>query len=187
MYLEGLGIGIGMAVTIGLLLVVIVQRLSELVIAARNRRWALARGGREVAEPQYWMFFALHTGWLIATFLEARGPQSWFDLGLIGYLLIQVLRYWAIGTLGRRWNTRIIVMPGKPPVSTGPYRWMRHPNYIAVVLELALVPMMLGAWFTAAVATVLNAVILLRYRIPAEEQALREAQYENSPSEGDRL
>ena len=182
MYLEGLGIGIGMAMTIGLLLLVIIQRITELVIAARNQRWALAHGGREVEEPYYWMFIALHSGWLAFTFIEARGPQSWFDLGLIAYLLIQVLRYWAIGTLGRRWNTKVIVLPGQPPVQSGPYRFLRHPNYVAVVLELALVPMMVGAWFTAAIATIVNALLLTRLRIPTEERALGEATNENSPS-----
>lgn len=182
MYLEGLGIGIGMAMTIGLLLVVIIQRVTELVIAARNRRWALTHGGREVRESYYWMFIALHAGWLVFTFIEARGPQSWFDLGLIAYLLIQVLRYWAIGSLGRRWNTAVIVMPGEPPVTNGPYRFLRHPNYVAVVLELALVPMMVGAWLTAAVATILNALLLTRLRIPTEERALEAAKNESSPS-----
>ena len=182
MYLEGLGIGVGMAMTIGLLLLVVFQRLTELVIAARNRQWALRHGGVEVRDEHYWMFVALHSSWLVATYLEAAGPQSWFDLGLVGYLMIQVLRYWAIGTLGRRWNTRIIVMPGQAPIASGPYRFLRHPNYIAVVLELALVPMMVGAWFTAAIATILNALLLLKIRIPAEEQALEEAKKGNSPS-----
>jgi methyltransferase len=87
----------------------------------------------------------------------------------------QGLRWWCIGTLGPRWNTRVIVVPGLPLVATGPYRWLRHPNYVAVVIEGVALPLVHTAWVTAAAFTVLNAVLLLRFRIPAEERALAEA------------
>ncbi|MFZ9871191.1 MAG: isoprenylcysteine carboxyl methyltransferase family protein [Candidatus Kapaibacteriota bacterium] len=157
-----------------LLGLVALQRLNELILARKNQRWAVAQGGIVVHEAHYWMFFLLHGGWLVATALFSKGPQPWFAVGMVCYTLLQALRYWTIATLGKRWNTRIIVLPGQPLVKTGPFRWLRHPNYMVVVLELALVPIMLGAWYVAAVATVVNAIVLLQYRLPAEEQALRE-------------
>lgn len=167
----------------GMLIVIILQRLSELVLAAQHRKWAIAQGGVEYGADHYWMFVVLHSGWVLSWVIEAQAIQSWAWWGIAGYVLIQVLRYWSIASLGRRWNTRIIVLPGMPPVESGPYRWLRHPNYIAVVVELALVPMLVGAWSTAMVFTILNALLLLRIRIPAEEAALRAAT-NNGPSLG---
>ena len=86
----------------------------------------------------------------------------------------EALRYWAIGSLGRRWNTRILVLPGKPLVAEGPYRFVPHPNYLAVIIELAALPLLFDAWWTAAIVGVLNLVVLLGVRIPAETRALRE-------------
>jgi methyltransferase len=91
--------------------------------------------------------------------------------GVVGALIAQGLRYWAVSTLGRRWSTRIVVFPGRAPVQAGPYRWMRHPNYLAVVLEMASVPLAVGAWRTAILFSALNAW-LLSARIPLEERAL---------------
>lgn len=164
-----------MTLTWVLLGLVALQRINELFLARRNQHWATKHGGVVVHEPHYWMFFVLHIGWLIATAFFATGPQPWFAQGMVGYGILQALRYWTIASLGKRWNTRIIVFPGQPLVETGPFRWVRHPNYIVVVLELALVPMMLGSWVVAAIATVLNAIVLLGYRLPAEERALRES------------
>jgi methyltransferase len=163
----------------GLVLVVVLQRLSELRLAKRNLAWALERGGRLVEEPHYWLFFALHVGWLVAWAVEAwlRGPAlapTWWAW-LAGFCLAEGLRYWAIASLGRRWNTKIVVLPGEPLIRRGPYRVVPHPNYLAVAVELACVPMIFGAWVTALVCTSLNAALLLGLRIPAEVAAVREA------------
>lgn len=159
-----------------LLGVVVVQRVTELRRARRNEAWARDRGAVEHGARHYPAFFVLHTGWLGAWVLEAwmRGPalsEQWIAWASV-FALAQVLRYWAIFTLGPRWNTRILVLPGLEPIARGPYRWLRHPNYVAVALELCAVPMLFGAWITAAVASVLNAGLLLGVRIPAEERAL---------------
>lgn len=165
---------------LGILLIAIaLQRLSELRLAKRNLEWALAQGGRLVAEPHYWMFFVLHTGWLLAWPIEAwlRGPelsQYWWVF-LAGFVLAEVLRYWAIGTLGKRWNTKIVVLDDQPLIRRGPYRFVSHPNYVAVALELVCVPLIFDAWITAAACTLLNAALLLGLRIPAEVAAIRGA------------
>lgn len=162
-----------------LLLVIAAQRISELRLARRNLEWSLARGGRVIEEPHYWMFFVLHTGWLLAWPVEAwlRGPELaplWW-LWLLGFALTEGLRYWAIASLGRRWNTKIVVLDGEAPIRRGPYKVIAHPNYVAVALELACVPLIFGAWLTAAICTVLNAALLLGLRIPAEVAAIQHA------------
>lgn len=159
-----------------LILFLLIQRLVELRLAAQNRRWALAQGAIEVGAGHYPLFFLLHGGWLVGWVVEAirRGPvlsDVWgVWLGL--FAAAQLLRYWAIITLGPRWNTRILIIPGRPPISSGPYRYLRHPNYIAVALELLAIPLIFNAWLTALSATLLNAALLLLIRIPAEEKAL---------------
>jgi len=159
---------------------IVLQRLSELRLAKRNLEWALAQGGRLVEESHYWLFFVLHTGWLLAWPLEAwvRGPALgpvWW-LWLLGFALAEGLRYWAISSLGKRWNTKIVVIDGAPLIRRGPYRYLPHPNYIAVAIELVCVPLIFGAWITALVCTVLNAALLLGLRIPAEVAAVQSAQ-----------
>lgn len=160
----------------GVLLFLLGQRGLELRLAARNRRWALAQGAREFGADHYPLFFLLHGGWLVGWVVEAfrRGPvlsEQWgVWLGL--FAAAQLLRYWAISSLGPRWNTRILVIPGLPPVQNGPYRFLRHPNYIAVALELLVIPLIFNAWLTALLASLLNAALLLFIRIPAEERAL---------------
>ncbi|PRP93530.1 isoprenylcysteine carboxyl methyltransferase family protein [Enhygromyxa salina] len=155
------------------------QRISELRLAKRNLEWALENGGRLVDEPHYWMFFVLHTAWLLAWPTEAwlRGPEraEYWWVFLVGFGLAEALRYWAIASLGKRWNTKIVVMDEQPLVERGPYRFLSHPNYLAVAMELVCVPLISNAWITAAVCTVLNAALLLGLRIPAENAALREA------------
>ena len=161
---------------VGLFAIIVIQRVSELRLAKRNLERALAQGGRVVEEPHYWMFFALHTGWLLAWPIEAwlRGPAlaPWWWGALAVFAAAQGLRYWAIASLGPRWNTRIVVLDGAPLVRAGPYRFVRHPNYVAVALELASVPLVFGAWISAAVCSVLNAALLLGLRIPAEVAAV---------------
>lgn len=163
-----------------LITVVVLQRLTELVLSRRNQRWAMERGGIETGQGHYWMFFVLHTGWLVGTVIESvqRGGvliDAWF-VPMSGFVIAQALRYWAIGSLGRQWNTRIIVVPGMPLVERGPYRWINHPNYVAVALELICVPAIFGAWITVIIASVVNLVILLAVRIPAEKQALQQSE-----------
>jgi len=155
---------------------IVTQRLAELRLARRNEAWARARGAVEHGARHYPAFVVLHAAWLAGWIGEAwvRGPylvRGWpMWLTLLG--LAEMIRYWAIASLGRRWNTRVLVLPGEPPVTRGPYRFLRHPNYVAVVLELAAVPLMFGAWITAVAASVANAILLAGVRIPVEQRAL---------------
>lgn len=154
-----------------------IERLVELVVSARNARWSLARGGRESGRGHFPAMVALHTGLLVACVAEAAITDrpflpwlGWPALALV--LASQALRWWCIAVLGPRWNTRVIVVPGLPLVRRGPYRVLSHPNYVAVVAEGLALPLVHTAWVTALTFTVLNAVLLLRFRIPAEERAL---------------
>jgi methyltransferase len=153
-----------------------VERLVELRLSRRNASLAFAEGGREVGQAHYRVMTAMHLAFLVCALLEPVVFERPFP-GTLGFValgvavLAQALRYWAISTLGTRWNTRVIVLPDAAPVTGGPYRFVRHPNYAAVVLELAVVPLIHGAWLTAAVFSVANAV-LLTWRIRVEETAL---------------
>lgn len=163
---------------IGLAALIAAQRLAELALAAANRRWLLERGAVEHGAGHYPLFVVLHAAWLAGWLAEglardAPGPGWPLWAGL--FLAAQGLRYWCVASLGRRWNTRILVLPGAPPVRSGPYRFLRHPNYLAVAVELACVPLIFGAWLTALAASLLNAWLLLAVRIPAEEAALARA------------
>jgi methyltransferase len=159
-----------------LVLLAAVGRLLELRVANRNRRLLLARGGIEFGEGHYPWMVALHTVWLIACLAEVwlldRPFIPWLGFtSLILFLAAFALRYWVISTLGERWTTRIVCLPGVAPVTGGPYRWLRHPNYLAVILEIASLPLVHTAWLTALAFSLLNA-ILLRVRIRAEEEGL---------------
>lgn len=156
-----------------------VERLVELVVSTRHARWALARGGVERGRGHFGPMVALHTGLLLACVIEVlvadRPFLPWLGWpALAAVLAAQALRWWCVATLGPQWNTRVIVVPGLALVRSGPYRWLRHPNYVAVVAEGVALPMVHTAWVTALTFTVLNAVLLLRARIPAEERALAE-------------
>jgi methyltransferase len=158
------------------LVLVGVERLFELVLSTRNARQAMAAGGREVGQGHYRVMTLLHTAFLLAcagevVFLHRDFPGLVGWVALAGAVAAQLLRYWAITTLGARWNTRIIFIPGATPVTNGPYRFVRHPNYVAVILEMVCLPLIHGAWLTALVFSVANAV-LLSVRIRAEESAL---------------
>jgi methyltransferase len=153
------------------------ERLAELVVSARNARWSFARGGVESSRGHFPAMVALHTGLLVACVAEAvladRPFLPWLGWPMLVLALAsQGLRWWCIATLGPRWNTRVIVVPGLPLVTGGPYRWLRHPNYVAVVVEGIALPLVHTCWVTAVAFTVLNAVLLLRFRVPAEERAL---------------
>ena len=159
-----------------LVALVAVERVAELVVAKRNLAWSRARGGQESGFGHYPFMVALHTGLLLACVLEVwlggrpfLPALGWPMLALV--LAAQVLRWWCITTLGPQWNTRIVVVPGLGRVTGGPYRLLRHPNYVAVVVEGAALPLVHTAWVTAVVFTVLNAG-LLTVRIRAENAAL---------------
>ena len=159
------------------LIFVVTQRLLELRLARRNLAWALSQGAKEHGQEHYPLFFLLHIGWMLGWLLEglSRGQASsiwWLWLGL--FILAQGLRYWAISSLGSYWNTRILIVPGAKRIARGPYKYIPHPNYVAVALELLSLPLVFNAWITALVASLLNAALLLLIRIPAEERALRE-------------
>ena len=157
-----------------------VERLIELRVSNRNARWAFERGGREAGRGHFGPMVLLHSGLLVACALEPLLAGRPFLAALaipaaVLALASQALRWWCIATLGPRWNTRIVVVPGLPLVRRGPYRLLPHPNYVVVVLEGVALPLVATAWVTALTFTVLNAVLLLGFRIPAEERALREA------------
>ncbi len=164
------------ALVLTLLAVLLVQRMLELRVAKRNEAWAREQGATEFGARHYPLFFVLHGGWMLGWLVEGSNAEALPNLWWIWVLvfgLAQGLRYWAIGTLGRRWNTRVLVLPGLAPIARGPYRVVPHPNYLAVVLELAAVPLAVGAPWTAIIAGVLNAALLLGIRIPCEMRALR--------------
>lgn len=154
----------------------VVQRVLELRLARRNEAWARAHGAREYGRAHYPAFFVLHSGWLLATLLEGRGKlrQRVNVPALLLLLAAQPLRYLVIRTLGPYWNTRILIVPGGTRVTKGPFRVLKHPNYAVVALEILAAPLVVGAWRTALVFSVLNSALLLLVRIPAEEEALRE-------------
>ena len=154
-----------------LVLLVAVQRLGELWLAQRNTRRLRAEGGVEHGAGHYPFMVALHAAWLLALFFAVPAgatPEPWL-LGL--FVLLQAGRVWVISSLGGRWTTRIIVVPGRAPVRHGPYRLLRHPNYAIVVLEIAVLPLAFGAWGLALGFSLANAA-LLAVRIRAEERAL---------------
>lgn len=155
------------------------ERVAELVVSRRNAEWSRERGGREVGAGHYPAMVALHTGLLAGCVVESaafgRRPVSRIAIPMVVLAAAsQGLRWWCIATLGHQWNTRVIVVPGLPRVVTGPYRWMNHPNYVAVVVEGLALPMAGGAWVTAGLFTALNAG-LLRVRIRTESAALATA------------
>jgi methyltransferase len=159
-----------------LLLAVALERLVELAVAKRNERWSRDRGAIETGAGHYPFMVVLHTGLLVGALLEAALADRPFipALGwpmLVLVIAAQALRWWCIATLGPQWNTRIFVVPGAPRITGGPYRFLPHPNYVAVVVEGFALPLVHTAWVTALVFTVLNAG-LMRARITAENDAL---------------
>jgi methyltransferase len=152
------------------------ERLAELVVSKRNAAWSAARGGIESGQRHYPVMVALHTALLVGALAEVwlRRPAFVPVLGLSMLALVlaaQALRWWCIATLGRQWNTRVIVVPGLPRVTGGPYRFLSHPNYVAVVVEGFALPLVHSAWVTAVVFSVCNAV-LLAVRLRVESRAL---------------
>jgi methyltransferase len=157
-----------------LIAAVAVERVAELVVSQRNLAWSKNRGGVEFGAGHYPVMVVLHTGLLAGCLLEAAYRDFIPALGwpmLAVVIAAQGLRWWCITTLGRQWNTRVVVVPDASRVSGGPYRFIPHPNYVAVVIEGIALPLVHSAWITAVVFTVLNAA-LLRTRISVENRAL---------------
>ena len=155
---------------------VAVERWLELRIARRNLAWARERGAVEWGRSHYPWMVALHTLLLPSCVAEVVVlERSWvapLGLSMVAVVaLTMVLRYWVIATLGRRWNTRVVLIPGEPLAVSGPYRFHRHPNYLAVGVEIVALPLIHSAWLTALVFGVANA-LLLRRRIAVENRAL---------------
>jgi methyltransferase len=156
---------------IAILAFVTLQRLSELAMARRNTERLLALGAREHAPGHYPLIVTVHAAWLAALWWLAPGqPIHWPLIALFG--LLQVGRIWVLRTLAERWTTRIIILPGAPLVSSGPFRFVSHPNYLVVIGEIAVLPLAFGLWQLAILFTLLNAVVLT-IRIRAENRALR--------------
>lgn len=159
-----------------LIALVAVERVIELAVSKRNLRWSREHGGVEFGHSHYPFMVALHAFLLIGALVEVWVWQrplvpalSWTMLGLV--VASQALRWWCIATLGRRWNTLVVIVPGMPRVTNGPYRWLSHPNYVAVVIEGIALPMVGFAWVTAVIFTVLN-IPLLMTRLRVENEAL---------------
>ncbi len=162
-----------------ILTLVTLQRAGELVLARYNTQRLLAQGAIELSPWHYPLIVAVHTAWLIALWIYGRHqPVSALPLSL--YLLLQILRCWVLWTLGSRWTTRIIVLPGAPLVTAGPYRFISHPNYAVVIGEIAILPLALHLPAVALIFTLLNAMVLT-LRISAENRALRAAQKAGAP------
>jgi methyltransferase len=153
-----------------------IERLIELIISKRNAQWAFAQGGKEFGHNHYPVMVTLHIALLLGCVVEVWALHRPF-IALLGWPMLalvalsQALRWWCVTTLGRRWNTLVIVVPQAPLVRRGPYRWLHHPNYVAVVAEGVALPLVHTAWLTAACFTLANA-LLLTVRIRVENEAL---------------
>jgi len=160
-----------------LIIILAIQRLSELVIAGQNERTTRGEGGVEYDTKGYKVIVAMHILFFISLiaeyFILKRSLSALWPLFLSVIILAEVLRYWAIFSLGKYWNTKILVIPGTVPVTKGPYSYVKHPNYISVVIEIALIPLLFSCYITSAVFSILNLIVLYR-RIKIEERALLE-------------
>ena len=150
---------------------VVIQRVGELAYANANTRRLLAEGGREYGEKHYPLFIVLHGGWLISIALFAKPTDAPDLLLLNAFIATQTFRFWTLASIGRWWTTRIISAPHFPKVKRGPYRFIKHPNYALVVVEIALLPVLLGAPAMALTFSILNAA-LLWWRIKVESAVL---------------
>lgn len=159
-----------------LIFFIIGQRLVELVIAKNNEKWMKARGGIEAGSEHYKWFVYLHILFFISIMLEIFSKPDHVTIGFnyvyfTLFFAAQLTRIWCIYSLGRFWNTKIIILPRVALIKKGPYKYVKHPNYIIVAVELFIIPMLFGAYITAVVFPILH-ILLLRIRIPAEEKAL---------------
>ena len=156
-----------------ILALVTLQRLGELVLARHNTQKLLARGAVEIGAAHYPLIVAVHAAWLAALWVLGR-HQEIDLLALAAFIVMQGLRVWFLVTLGSRWTTRILVLPGEPLIASGPYRYLAHPNYAVVVAEIALLPLALHLPWVALVFTALNAAVIM-IRLRSESRALAES------------
>lgn len=161
-----------------LLFIVIAQRLIELIIAKRNEQWMRKKGAFEVGAAHYPFMVAMHATFFIALIIEVTVFQHTLSTFWIFYLVVflcaQVFRVWCLVSLGKFWNTKVIILPGADVVRKGPYQFIRHPNYLIVTIELLVLPLLFNAYFTAIIFSLLN-IWMLSVRIRVEENALKEA------------
>lgn len=154
----------------------IVQRISELIVARRNETWMKKQGAQEYGKQHYIFMVAIHVGFFVVLMMEVnytnRPLHPFWPYLLFIFFIVQIARIWVISSLGKYWNTKIIVLPGAEIVQSGPFKYIKHPNYCIVTIELLIIPIMFQAYVTAIVFLILNQLILA-VRIPAEEKALR--------------
>jgi len=149
----------------------VLQRLSELLIARQNEKWLLSQGAVQYGQSHYPFMIAMHTLFIIAIIAEynVRGGTeiSWIFLGI--FLAVLLFKFWALSSLGKYWNTKIYRIPGVYPVKRGPYKFLKHPNYMEVVCEIAVIPLVFHLYYTAIIFTILNAA-MLTVRITVENR-----------------
>ena len=155
--------------------IIIIQRISELILSKKNEDYLRSRGAIEYDKEGYKYIVLMHNLFFISVitefvFLERQLNEYWQVL-LIIFICTQLLRYWAIFTLGKRWNTKILVLPNSEPIRSGVYKYLKHPNYIAVIIEIAVIPLFFSCYYTAVVFSIINLIVLKR-RIRIEEEAL---------------
>jgi len=155
--------------------IVIVQRISELILSNKNENYLISQGAIEYDKKGYKYIVLMHNLFFISVitefvFLQRQLNEYWKVL-LIIFICTQLLRYWAIFTLGKRWNTKILVLPNTEPIRSGLYKHLKHPNYIAVIIEIGVIPLLFSCYYTAIVFSILNLIVLKR-RIRIEEKAL---------------
>lgn len=150
------------------ILFLITQRLSELYIASRNEKWLRSQGAVEYGRGHYPYMVALHTLFIISIVVEyvVRGRPPIDVAFLVLFILLLLFKFWALWSLGKYWNTKIFRVPGTGPIKKGPYRLLKHPNYLNVIGEIAVIPLVFHLYYTAIVFTVLNAIMLtVRIRV----------------------
>ncbi|HAQ06585.1 MAG TPA: hypothetical protein DCR24_03300 [Bacillus bacterium] len=156
---------------------IIIQRLFELSVAKRNEKWMKSKGAIEFGQRHYPAMVLIHTAFFIVFIFEVmsleKGLSSYWPVLLFLFSVTQAMRIWALSSLGRFWNTKIIILPDADVVKKGPYKLIKHPNYLIVTAELLIIPLMFNAFITLVLFTLLN-ILILSIRIPAEENALRE-------------
>ncbi|MFC4322729.1 isoprenylcysteine carboxyl methyltransferase family protein [Litchfieldia salsa] len=156
-------------------LFLVTQRITELIIAKKNEKWMKSNGAFEVGQEHYNLIVSTHVlffmSFCIEVLLKGIELSQIFPIIFTFFILSQFMRIWAIASLGRYWNTKIIIMPNAEIIKKGPYQYLRHPNYVVVTLELIIIPLLFNAYITATIFTLLN-VLVLSIRIPAEEKAL---------------
>jgi len=155
--------------------VVIVQRISELILAKNNEQYLKSNGAIEYDKKGYKYIVLMHNVFFISVITEflslERHLNEYWKVLIIIFICMQMLRYWAIFSLGKRWNTKILVLPNTEPIRSGLYKYLKHPNYIAVIIEIGVIPLLFSCYYTAIVFSILNLIVLKR-RIRIEEEAL---------------